>query len=97
MLICLELLQDEQYDIIDTSFVNELLELVTDRTPNVRLWVGQALLLLQSKLLLKHCGLNFQARVACGTFETNVYIRSNMLNLTVLNVVKRIYWFVLDS
>jgi len=47
VLICLELLQDEQYDIIDTSFVNELLELVTDRTPNVRLWVGQALLLLQ--------------------------------------------------
>ncbi|XP_063687002.1 serine/threonine-protein phosphatase 4 regulatory subunit 1-like isoform X4 [Bolinopsis microptera] len=47
VLICLELLQDEQYDVIDTSFVNELLELVTDRTPNVRLWVGQALLLLQ--------------------------------------------------
>ena len=50
MLICVELLHDEQYEIIETSFLDKLLGLVTDRTPNVRLWVGQSLLLLQSEL-----------------------------------------------
>ena len=50
VLICVELLHDEQYEIIETSFLDKLLGLVTDRTPNVRLWVGQSLLLLQSEL-----------------------------------------------
>ncbi|KAL5251032.1 hypothetical protein ACHWQZ_G016675 [Mnemiopsis leidyi] len=48
VLICVELLRDKQYEIIELSFLDKLLEMVTDRTPNVRLWVGQCLLLLQN-------------------------------------------------
>lgn len=49
-LICLELIRDENYDIVETSFLESLLGLATDKTPNVRLWVGQCLLLVRDKI-----------------------------------------------
>eukprot|EP00116_Pleurobrachia_bachei_P001346 sb/3461608/ len=50
VLICREMIRDGQYDLVKAIFLERLLELVDDRTPNVRLWVAQCLLLISENL-----------------------------------------------
>ena len=50
------MIRDGQYDLVKSTFLERLIELVEDKTPNVRLWVAQCLLLISGKFLDEFLG-----------------------------------------